>query len=221
MKRILVLCDDFWHPGEIIERGMSLLSGSELQFEFVRDAKDTLTPEYIREFPVIVNCKTDCINGGNQNPWFEEGVTEVMPRDFKAYVEEGHGFVSIHSGNTFGPKKCPEYMEFVGNRFVTHPPRCLMEVKVEKEHPVTHGVENFSGRDEHYELGDIAPDAEILLTTHSASGGSQVGGYVRHLGKGRLCVLTPGHIYSMWQNPQFQKLVKNAINWCANQGAGE
>ena len=50
--------------------------------------------------------------------------------------------------------------------------------------------------------------------THSAAGGDQVGGYVRELGKGRICVLTPGHIYSVWQELQFQKLVKNAISWC-------
>lgn len=217
LKNILVLCDDFWHPGEIIERGFSLLEGEEFHFEFVRDAKDILTPAFISGFPVIVNCKGNNINGGNSNAWFEEGVTEVMPKDLRAYVEVGGGFVSIHSGNTFGPDRCPDYAEFVGNRFVTHPPRCEVEVRVEKEHPVTQGVRGFTERDEHYELADIAPDAEILLTTHSATGGDQVGGYVRSLGRGRLCALTPGHVLGVWENPEFQKLVKNALRWCMGE----
>ena len=88
---------------------------------------------------------------------------------------------------------------------------------MEKEHPVTQGVLGFTERDEHYELADIAPDAEILLTTHSATGGDQVGGYVRSLGRGRLCALTPGHVLGVWENPEFQKLVKNALRWCMGE----
>jgi type 1 glutamine amidotransferase len=57
-----------------------------------------------------------------------------------------------------------------------------------------------------------ADDAEVLL--ESESGGVQTAGYVRALGKGKICVLTPGHILSVWQNPMFKKLVTNAINWC-------
>lgn len=214
MKNILVLCDDFWHPGEVIEKGFALLEGEGFHFQFARDTKDILTPKYIREFPMVVNCKSNAINGANSNPWFEEGVTEVMPRDFADYVEEGHGFLSIHSGNAFGAGKCPAYTDFVGCHFVGHPPRCSVEVRVAAQHPVTQGVEPFTIRDEHYQVEVTAPNAQTLLTTHSAAGGDQVGGYVRELGKGRICVLTPGHIYSVWQEPQFQKLVKNAIFWC-------
>jgi len=40
-------------------------------------------------------------------------------------------------------------------------------------------------------------------------------GYVRTQGRGRVCVLTPGHNLPVWLNPQFQKLLTNALNWCA------
>ncbi len=42
-----------------------------------------------------------------------------------------------------------------------------------------------------------------------------MGGYVRSIGKGRLCVLTPGHILSVWENEEYRKLVRNAVFWCA------
>lgn len=98
---------------------------------------------------------------------------------------------------------------------MTHPPRCDVKVTVTGKHPVTEGVADFCIRDEHYQLDQLAGDILPLLTTRSENGGEQMGGYVRTMGKGRICVLTPGHILSVWENPQFRKLVKNAICWCA------
>lgn len=209
---ILVLCDDHWHPGEVVEKGMAFLKEEGFRLDFVKDAKDILTPEGIRHYPLLVNAKGNALNCGNDAPWFEDGVTEVGPKELESYVREGGGFLSIHAGNSFTAKTCRDYTEFVGNSFVTHPPRCHVEVAVTGKHPVTEGVADFCIRDEHYQLaGDILP----LLATRSENGGVQMGGYVRTMGKGRICVLTPGHILSVWENPQFRKLVRNAICWCA------
>lgn len=183
--------------------------------DFVKDAKDILTPERIRRYPLLVNAKGNAISCGNDAPWFEDGVTEVGPKELQSYVREGGGFLSIHAGNSFTAKTCRDYTEFVGNSFVTHPPRCDVKVTVTGKHPVTEGVADFCIRDEHYQLDQLAGDILPLLTTRSENGGEQMGGYVRTMGKGRICVLTPGHILSVWENPQFRKLVKNAICWCA------
>ena len=215
--RVLLLCDDLWHPGEIIRRGLATVSHPAISFDFVECAKDTLTPAFLAEYPVIVNCKCDHVTAANTHPWFEEGVSEVMPRELRAYVEQGGGFVSVHSGNAFLQEKTPEYVDFVGNYFVQHPPRCPVEICVTAQHPITEGVENFTVRDEHYEIRVIAEDAQELFRTRSASNGSQMGGYTREMGKGRLCVLTPGHVVSVWEHPQFRKLFTNAIEWCAGR----
>ena len=140
LKNILVLCDDFWHPGKSLNGAFLCWREKSFILSLFGTPRDILTPAFISGFPVIVNCKGNNINGGNSNAWFEEGVTEVMPKDLRAYVEAGGGFVSIHSGNTFGPDRCPDYAEFVGNRFVTHPPCCEVEVRVEKEHPSPRGT---------------------------------------------------------------------------------
>ena len=103
----------------------------------------------------------------------------------------------------------------MGNSFVKHPPRCTVRVTVDRAHPVTEGVHDFEIRDEHYELDHLAADILPFLSTVSESGGKQVGGYVRSIGKGRLCVLTPGHILSVWENEEYRKLVRNAVFWCA------
>lgn len=44
MKRILALCDDVWHPAEVIEKGILPLAADRYHFEFVKAAKDILTP---------------------------------------------------------------------------------------------------------------------------------------------------------------------------------
>lgn len=217
MQKVLVICDDVWHPAEVIEKGMMPLAADNYRFEFVKAAKDILTTEMIKEYPLIVCCKSNNVTSGNPKPWFENTVTEVMGGEFRSYVEQGGAFLSVHSGNVFMGEGdgVAEYTDFVGNRFLSHPPRCEVTLKKEKEHPIMRGVETeFSIRDEHYQMEILAEDADVFLTSHSRTGGSQTAGYTREMGKGRLCVLTPGHTLSVWQNKEFQKILVNAMAWC-------
>lgn len=223
MGKILVICGDIWHPVEIIKAGFSLLPDFYSQMTFVEDAKDMLTASDLSEYDLIVCCKGNNITSGNSNPWFEEGVTELMPGAFESYVKNGGGFLSVHAGNSFFElnksetfdKPCREYINFVGCRFITHPPRCPVTYHVlNKKHPVTSGVGTFRERDEHYQIEMTAEDAVILMESTSADGRKMPAAYVREMGKGRLCSLMPGHILSVWKNPEFQKLLTNAINWC-------
>ena len=217
--KVLVLCDDYWHPGEVVQLGLAPLESSNLQFEFVNCCKDILTVEKIRNYPLIINCKMNEITSANNHPWFDEGVTEVAVSDFCDYVENGGGFLSLHAGNAYFNDKAEDaaYVNFVGNYFIQHPPRCDMEVRITAQHPVTQGVGNFTLRDEHYEIAVVADNAQTICTTHSATGGDQIGGYVREIGKGRMCVLTPGHILDVWHNPEYQKMLINAMRWCAGE----
>ena len=79
MKRVLVLCDDLWHPAEVIEKGFALMEGDAYQFDFILAVKDILTPERLAQYPVVINCKSNNVIAANTEPWFEEGVTEVCP----------------------------------------------------------------------------------------------------------------------------------------------
>ncbi len=136
IENILVLCDDFWHPGKSLNGAFLCWREKSFILSLFRDAKGHSDTRVHLGFSS--DCKT--VRGTTSTAetatrGLRRGVTEVMPKDLRAYVEAGGGFVSIHSGNTFGPDRCPDYAEFVGNRFVTHPPCCEVEVRVEKEHP--------------------------------------------------------------------------------------
>lgn len=218
--RTLVICGDYWHPAEIIERGMRMLPDTEtFGFEFIHDAKDILCPELLEQYDVIVNAKMNVLHEGNQHGWFESGVNEVMPADLQAWTARGHGFLALHGGTSYYQTDDSGYVDFVGNYFVQHPPRCAIRMTVDAEHPVTKGVQDFDFRDEHYELTPVCDDMQVLCTSHSVAGGDQLGAYVRHIGDGRLCMIAPGHILQTWMNPAFQRLVCNALRWCAGKEA--
>jgi len=94
--KVLVICDDIWHPGEVIARGLKPLEKKGYELDVVMAAKDILTKDMLYEYEVIINCKTNSHSPGNASaPWFESGVTAVMPEDFREYVEAGNQVVHI------------------------------------------------------------------------------------------------------------------------------
>ena len=224
MKKILVICDDLWHPAEIIEQGFSYIAGKDYCFDFVRTAKDILTPEMLADYPMIFCCKGNAINAANQEPWFENGVTEVGPRELEQYIEKGGVYVLLHAGIAVNPrwvrnepkfrKPAEVYQKMIGCQFLGHPPRCAVTVHVENpEHPIMEGVEDFTERDEHYQLEIKEEFVTTLFETSSEAGGHQPGGFLFVKGNGRVVVITPGHTLSVWKNPNFQRILKNLIQY--------
>ncbi|MBR5379228.1 MAG: ThuA domain-containing protein [Clostridia bacterium] len=215
--KVLLICDDIWHPADVIERGLAAMNPEEMEFDLVKTAKDILSPAFVSRYDVLVNCAGNSINAANSHPWFEEGVTEFGPEAFREYVLNGGGMVVIHSGLTIGGPRAPvpAYTDVAGAYFVSHPPREMTHVRVTRENEITRGVEDFSERDEHYQIVMTAEDVQPFLQTSSEHGGVTVSGYTRLFGKGRVAALTPGHTLAVWENPNFQKLVKNSIRWCA------
>lgn len=218
MLKVLVICDDFWHPGEVVVRGLRKIE-KEFDFDVVMAAKDILTDRMIRDYDVIVNAKGNAHSPANHTaPWFEPGVTAVMPENFRAYIEEGHGFIALHSGNTFRKESCPAMTDITGNSFINHPPQCSITFDPVGEHPILDGVEAFTVRDEHYCVELLADDADVFLKgTSDSPAGTQIAGYTRLMGEGRFCCLTPGHNCAVFENDEFARILCNAIRWCAKE----
>ena len=214
--KILVIAGDYWHPMELIRReiGQMEFEQSQYEFDFVEDAKDIVTMELLMKQKLVIFAKSNVIGAWNQTPMFEPGNAALAVEDYRRYVEQGGALLSVHAGNTGEAQTSPEWCDFVGNSFISHPARCEVHVYPVKEHPITRGVTGFTEVDEHYELGDISEDAEVFLESVSSKGGTQVAGYARRLGNGKLCVLTPGHTADVWNDTSFVTLFKNAIDWC-------
>lgn len=218
MEKILLLCDNRWHPAEVIEKGLATRRDDRFCFDIVKAAKDILTPERIAKYRAIVCCKSNSVIAANDAPWFEPGVTEVCPAEFEEYVRAGGGFLAVHSGLAYRKDQCPDYCALVGSAFITHPPRCTVNLSVTNPgHPVAAGVPDFTIRDEHYAMEMLCNDADFFMESSSEKGGTQPAGYTRTMGKGRLCVLTPGHTLDVWENEHFQKLFTQALEWCLQE----
>jgi Uncharacterized protein conserved in bacteria len=81
-------------------------------------------------------------------------------------------------------------------------------------HIIADGFEPFTLKDEHYFMEIIDDDLCVFLTSKSQHG-EQPAGWVHTYGKGKVCVLTPGHNVEVWLHPSFQLLLKNSLNWLA------
>ena len=221
--RVLLICDDYWHPGQVPIDGVAPLAQKGFQFDIITNTSDFST-DILAQYSVVVLCKCDEVSREDKQSW----KTENVQQGFIDYVESGGGLLVIHSGTVAG--KNTEALDLlIGCRFKGHPKDTPVTVQPVKPHPVTEGVDLFCETDEHYHIDILTPDADVLLASYSAAQGEESkykedpyhncpaaicpAGYVRTQGKGRVCVLTPGHLLPVWLNPNFQRLLENALNW--------
>ncbi|MCL2805568.1 MAG: ThuA domain-containing protein [Treponema sp.] len=186
--KILLLCGDQWHPQQVPAGGITPLHG--FQFDIITS---DFSPQILHQYPAVLFCRMDD----------SQSVQKVLAD----YVEAGGGLTVVHSGIV-------NLEQLTGCRFLDHPDICPVTIQPAKPHPVTEGIESFCETDEHYRIEII--DAEILISSYSQHHNTPAG-FARTQGKGRVCVLTPGHNLNMWLNPNFQRLLTNALNWCASK----
>jgi type 1 glutamine amidotransferase len=223
--RVLLLCDDYWHPGQVPVDGVKPLEQHGFRFDIITDTNN-FEPETLADYPIVLLCKCDEVSPQNRTSW----KTENVQRAFINYVENGGGLLVVHSGTVAG-EQTQALDALIGCRFTYHPHDCPVTVQPLKPHPVTEGAGMFCEVDEHYRLEILANDVDIIMASYSPPQGLAEkydedpynnspacicpAGYVRTQGKGRICVLTPGHHLSVWHNPHFQRTLSNALHWCA------
>jgi uncharacterized protein len=205
--RTLVFCDDQWHPGADVQRGFATLAETPFDFEFVADGK-RWTLDQLKNFSRVVVAKANHRCATDQAPWL---TTETQGM-FRDYVRNGGGLFLIHGGTCY--KDLPEMRGVTGGAFLQHPEQCAVALEPKTGHPLTTRVNSFQACDEHYHVTLDVQDAEVFLHSRSAHG-VQPAGWTRTEGRGRVCVLTPGHTAEVWSHPEFQKLLRNGLNWLA------
>jgi type 1 glutamine amidotransferase len=205
--RALVLCDDSWHPGSTVRRGLVALAEPGFEFDYVEDAGEW-SAEEIARYRLVVLAKSNNVSSTDPRGW----VTAGIARAFVGWVRRGNGLLVMHSG-TAGYHDIPALRGLMGGAFVEHPPQCPVTVEPREGHPLAAASVPFTLVDEHYAMElDDAP-AEVFLTT-SSEHGRQPAGWTRTEGEGRVCVLTPGHNVEVWLHPSFQALLRNGLRWC-------
>lgn len=182
------------------------------------------------------------MDGGGGHPMIQGDRLEKMQK----LMDKGVGLVCIHYAVEV-PKGKPgeKFLDWLGGYYETGystNPHWDAEIKSLPEHPITRGVEPFTIRDEWYfnirfrpEMKDITPIVVAKPNDETRKGVSSsprgpykhiveargrdevLGWAVERADGGRGFGFTGAHFHSNWGDPNFRKLVLNAIVWTAKQ----
>ena len=153
-------------------------------------------------------------------PW----ITEEQGAAIKDFVQAGGALYALHNSSHISLSS-KNYREVMGGAYIDHPALRPFKVSVvNKEHPITRGVQDFIVSDEqHFVTYDKDP-RYILLRSENIDGltdiseGRDLGtkaiaGWAYDFGKGRVVFTAVGHtLHALWQ-PEYFKLQKNAVGW--------
>ena len=210
--KILVICDDFYHHEEVIKPGLAFLQ-DEHDVTYATDmSKYSLAEKPLSGYDIVIVAKDMHISKSNQESWLNKEVE----KQFEDFANNKGGIIFLHAGAVLC-KHSQIIKNISGCSFADHPEQCPVDHCITAVHPIIADASDFTEKDEHYFIDFIAKDADIFLKSRS-NHGIQPAGYTRiHNGSGRVCVLTPGHNLSVFQNEQYKKIIKNAVNWCAGK----
>lgn len=142
---------------------------------------------------------------------------------FDAYVARGGGLVLLHPATWYNFADWPAYnTTFVGGGSRAHDPLGEFTLTVLKpEHPVVAGLsKEFKIRDEHYQI-NFEPGAQtttLIETSVSAQTGKKHASvWITAHPKCRIVCIAPGHDEAAHRNPEFRKLLANAVKWAGGK----
>ena len=150
-------------------------------------------------------------------------ISEAEKESYHKLLKLGKGLLFLHHSQC-SYQEWGEYKTIVGGKYheekkspqtSTYQHNVKFMVKIaDMKHPVTKGIKDFEILDEVYGNTEVLPGVTPLLTTdHPQS--SKVIGWAHKKEKSRIVYLQPGHDKNGWFNPNFQKLVKQAIAFVA------
>jgi len=182
----------------------------------ITERPDTIHALMLKSYDVIVS---------NWNAWPElNGQWNTKAKQaFEDFVTQGGGFVCVHAASSTH-YDWPPYLEIAGGRWgdkTHHGPidDCTVQI-VNKEHPITKGLQSFTIRDELWVDLECSPSAEVLCavqTEEYKNSKLEPVALITHHGKGRGFYLTLGHDTYAMSNPNWQNLLIRGTQWAANR----
>jgi type 1 glutamine amidotransferase len=139
------------------------------------------------------------------------------------FVNAGKGLVLVHPGLWYNWKNWPEYnRQLVGGGTHSHDRYQEFEVElVQKSHPILKGVaEKFSVRDElyHFEPDSSGTPRQVLARAHLPGSEKAFDSvWVTEYPKGRIVCIALGHDAAAHNDPNYQALLRNAVQWAAGK----
>lgn len=184
------------------------------------DASDdpaVFTSANLQNYRAVIFCNSN-------NEAFAE---PAQSKAFAGYIENGGGFVGIHSAS--GSERAnPDFKRILGGTFKWHTPNQKFTVVVtDPKHPATAGLPAaWPWKDEGY-LCDLVPDLRVLLEMDTTSvanpprdkwvlkfeGNRFPLAWCHQVGKGRCFYTALGHDIAAYTDPAFRQHLQGGILW--------
>ncbi len=158
-------------------------------------------------------------------------ITDEQAKSFSDCIKQGKPVVVLHH-SICAYDDWPEYFKIIGGKYF-HKPTIVngrqypvssyihdlhFKVKItDAKHPVTKGLSDFEIFDETYKDYYVEAGVTPLLTTDEPTS-TPVIGWTKKYGKARIVTLQSGHDVPTFENPNFRKLLRQAIEWVFNSG---
>jgi uncharacterized protein len=159
-----------------------------------------------------------------------QNITEEQKTMLAGCISEGKPLIVLHH-SICAFDDWPEYFNIVGGKYF-HKPTVIngKEYKpssyihdvhfrvriVNPENPVTRGMTDFDIFDETYKGYWVDEGVTPLLTTEESSSNPVIG-WTKQYGKARIVTLQSGHDVPTFENQDFRKLLKQAVEWVFNE----
>jgi len=213
--RILVITGGHSYKAEQFNRMLDSL-GENISYQVAEfpAAYEMFLPENRNKYDVLVF----------YHMW--QQITDEQEKVFAECITNGKPVVALHH-SICAYDDWPEYWNIIGGKYFhklttfkgkeyqpcsyIHDLHFKVNV-VHPEHTVTKGVKDFEIFDETYKGYYVEDGVTPLLTTDESSS-TPVIGWAKKYGKARIVVLQSGHDAPTFENPNFQKLLKQAIKW--------
>ncbi|RPD41991.1 PVC-type heme-binding CxxCH protein [Chitinophaga barathri] len=140
-----------------------------------------------------------------------DSITPGQEKALVDYVKSGKGLVPLHCAS-YCFRNSPAYIDMVGGQFQNHDTGTFTATIINKEHPVTKGLEEFPTWDETYVHTRLSEDRTVLMERVEGVH-REPWTWVKEYGSGRVFYTAYGHDERTWSNPGFHKLVENGILW--------
>lgn len=217
---VYALLNDYWHPSSVTRPGLQKALG---EYDVVYTDDDNDIPwDDLSQMDALILMKGSRLMVGTPATvkpdeaeirfWF----TPQRVENLRRYVENGGAVLVMHSGLTGYTPENPQF-ELFGGHFIRHPAGTPSIAMVPcAEHEITKCISEFAAPDEHY-FCLLAEEGNQLIFRAVSEHGDTPGGWVREVGKGRICCLVSGHTDEVFDQPDCQRLIRQALDWAVQK----
>lgn len=143
--------------------------------------------------------------------------TEEQEKNVLEFISGGKGFIGLH-GASASFKSHPKYFEMLGGKFIGEKDVNKINIKIlDKNHPITNGLDDFSFRDEPYRHDfSMSKNLHILAEADFRDKDDtklEPIMWIKMYGKGRVFYCALGHRNLSLKDKLFQNIIKRAVDW--------